>query len=164
MPKTTANAMNAQAAITAKLASDDPDHSLLLTGLATLADVLQHEVDELRAKGVGEANAVGHAQRRGEAALPQDDEDEQLRELQTFVYRIRQIYDWLKQDARLIPIVDDAIGKRVRELERKQEQVIARQNQQNYALAIVTTLVGAILGWLISLLGTPASLVHAIIH
>jgi len=52
----------------------------------------------------------------------------------------------------------------VRELERKQEQVIARQNQQNYALAIVTTLVGAILGWLISLLGTPASLVHAIIH
>ncbi len=49
-----------------------------------------------------------------------------MEDLQTFLYCLRQIYDWLKQDTCLIPIVDDAIGKRVRELEAKQEQVVAR--------------------------------------
>ncbi|GEM_PF-7026982 len=158
MPKTSTNPMNTQ---TAHLSPDDPDRSPLLTGLSTLADLLQHEADELRAHGVG---AASRDQRRGEAALPQDDEEEQLEELQTFAYRIRQIYEWLKQDTRLIPIVDDAIGKRVRELEAKQEQITERQNRQNYTLAIVTTIAGAILGWLISLLGTPISLLHVFVH
>lgn len=109
-------------------------------------------------------SSATQGQQRGEASLPQDDEGEQLEDLQTFVYRIHQFYDWLKQDTRLIPIVDDAIGKRVRALEAKQEQVVARQNRQNYALAIVTTIAGVILGWAVSLLGTPASLVHTLIH
>ncbi|MEO7000709.1 MAG: hypothetical protein ABI068_02835 [Ktedonobacterales bacterium] len=160
MPKQTANA---KTATTAKLSPDDPNNSPLLTGLATLADLLQHEANELRAQGVGEF-AASKAQRRGEAALPQDDEAERLEELDTFVHRIRQITEWLKQDRRLMPIVDDAIGKQVRELEMKQVQVAQRQNRQNYLLALVTTIAGALLGWLISLLGTPNTLLHAFIH
>jgi len=83
------------AAITTKLAPDDPNNSPLLLGLTTLADLLQREADELRSNGAG-AFSASRDQRRGEAALPQTPEDEQLEELDTFVYRIRQISEWLK--------------------------------------------------------------------
>ncbi len=56
---------NAQAPITAKHTPDDPAQSLLLTGLATLADVLQHEVDELRARRWRGQHRQRTATRRG---------------------------------------------------------------------------------------------------
>ncbi len=70
-----------------------------------------------------------------------------------FIHLLKQMRDWLRQDPRLFPVVDDAIGRQVREMER-------RQTQQNYRLAFVTTVGGAILGWLISLLGTPTTVLH----
>ena len=68
-----------------------------------------------------------------------------------------QIRDWLRQDPRLLPVVDDAIGRQVRELER-------RQAKQNVSLAFVTTVGGAILGWVVSLLGTPTTVLHLLGH
>jgi len=45
-----------------------------------------------------------------------------------------------------MPIVDDAIGKQVRALEAKQDQMTTQQNRQNYLLAIITTIAGVLLG------------------
>ena len=57
----------------------------------------------------------------------------------------------------MLPGLDAAIGTQVRELER-------RQTKQNYSLAFVTTIGGAILGWLVSLLGTPTTVLHLLGH
>jgi hypothetical protein len=80
-----------------------------------------------------------------------------MEDLDLFIHRLKQIRDWLQQDARLLPVVDDVIGKQVRALEQQQAR-------QNYRLALLTTMGGAILGWLISLLGTPTTILRLLGH
>lgn len=86
------------------------------------------------------------------ASIPAD-VARKLEDLDLVTSRLRSIRDWLTQDPRLIPLVDDYIGQQVRAME-------VRQSRQNVGLAVVTTLVGAALGWLVSLAGTPQTLLH----
>jgi hypothetical protein len=76
-----------------------------------------------------------------------------IEDLSLFLSRLRQIRDWLQQDNRLLPVVDEFIGQKVA-LSAK------HANRLNVALAVVTTLVGAVLGWLVSAFGSPTTLFH----
>src|SRR5262249_8847786 len=66
-----------------------------------------------------------------------------LEEMTVFLSRLKQIRDWMQQDNRLLPVVDEFIGQKV-------AASAKRSNQLNLTLAAVTTVVGAILGWLLS--------------
>jgi hypothetical protein len=94
------------------------------------------------------------------AAAPQpaqatDAQGRTLEDLTLFLSRLKQMKDWLQQDDRLLPIVDQYIGQRVHAMEK-------RTNAVNMRLAVITTIAGAALGWLTSLAQTPSSLLHAV--
>ena len=78
-------------------------------------------------------------------------ESASLDELTLFVSRLRQIRDWLQQDSRLLPVVDEFIGQQVAASEK-------RNTRRNLTIAGVTTVAGALLGWLLSSLATPSHL------
>ena len=78
-------------------------------------------------------------------------ESANLDELKLFVSRLRQIRDWLQQDNRLLPVVDEFIGQQVAASEK-------RNTRRNVAIASITTVVGAILWWLLSSVATPSGL------
>jgi hypothetical protein len=65
--------------------------------------------------------------------------------------RLQQIKAWLQADQRLLPIIDEYIGMQVRSQARK-------DRRQSWAIAAATTIIGALLGWLLSAL-LPASLI-----
>lgn len=74
-----------------------------------------------------------------------------IEDLSLFLSRLRQIRDWLQQDNRLLPVVDEFIGQKV-------SASTKRSNQFNLALAAITTVIGAILGWLVSAFGSPTTI------
>ena len=82
-------------------------------------------------------------------------ESASLGELTLFVTRLRQIRDWLQQDSRLLPVVDEFIGQQVAASEK-------RNTRRNVAIAGVTTVIGAVLGWLLSSLAAPSSLLSQV--
>jgi hypothetical protein len=61
--------------------------------------------------------------------------------------RLTQVRDWVADDAELAHLIDATIGQQVRASERRQAR-----------LSVVLTIVSLIAGWLISLLGSPATL------
>jgi hypothetical protein len=65
-----------------------------------------------------------------------------------FVSRLREIRDWLQQNSRLLPVVDEFIGQQIAASEK-------RNTKRNGAIAGITTVVGAGLGWLLSSLPRP---------
>jgi hypothetical protein len=70
--------------------------------------------------------------------------------------RLKQIRDWFQQDQRLLPIVDEYIGKQVKASEH-------RTNAHNTQLAVITTIVGAVLGCLIpAVSSTPLELLSKV--
>jgi hypothetical protein len=78
-------------------------------------------------------------------------------DMAVFLSRLKQMKEWLQEDDRMLTIVDNYIGQRVRAMEK-------RTNAVNLRLAVITTAAGAALGWLTSLAQTPAALLHAFIH
>jgi hypothetical protein len=80
-----------------------------------------------------------------------------LEELELFVGRLRQIKEWLVEDTRLLHIVDAHVGQHVHAMEK-------RQSLQSIWSSVITTLVGAILGWLTSTLASPITLWHLLFH
>jgi hypothetical protein len=81
-----------------------------------------------------------------------------LEDLTVFLSRLKQMKEWLQEDERLLPIVDDHISQHVRAAEK-------RTNALNLQLAAITTLVGALLGWLLSSVQGPAALLaHILPH
>lgn len=74
----------------------------------------------------------------------------QIENMELLIARLRQIKDLLKQDSRLLPLVDGYIGQQVHAMEQ-------RQVRFNVVLAVVTTLIGVVLGWLLSAVA-PASI------
>jgi hypothetical protein len=70
--------------------------------------------------------------------------------LTLFVSRLRQIRDRLQQDSRLAPVVEELIGQQVASEK--------RNTGRDIAIASITYVLGALLGWLLSSRATsPAS-------
>jgi hypothetical protein len=125
--------------------------SLMLAGIDCLIELIQEQAKGLQ--GQLPAGLPSGEQRGTEApAIPRP-----LDDLDLFVARLKQLKEWLQQDPRLLPVVDDYIGGQVYKMEQ-------RQSRRNWWLAVTTTVAGAVLGWAISLLGTPATLVHLLGH
>jgi hypothetical protein len=77
-----------------------------------------------------------------------------LEDMALFLSRLKQIRDWLEQDDRLLPVVDNYIGQQVLAAEK-------RGNARDMRMAVATTLVGAVLGWLTASLAAPNTMLHA---
>jgi hypothetical protein len=130
--------------------------SPMMAGLDRLLGNVEDQVTSLRAQGVdasrGGAVAAGLAAPAGTApATPS------LEDLTVFMVRLKQMKDWLQQDPRLLDIVDDCIKQHVQGME-------LRVSRQNFRLAVLSTIGGAILGWLLSALQTPGGVFHLLAH
>lgn len=81
-----------------------------------------------------------------------------LDDLTVFLSRLKQMKEWLQEDERLLPVVDGVIGQQVKAAEK-------RANALNVQIAVITTFIGALLGWLLSSVQGPASLLsHVFTH
>lgn len=88
---------------------------------------------------------------------PRLSQQEKLDELGRFLARLTQVKDWLIEDPRMLPVVDAFIGEQV-------AQMAVKARQWNVRFALVTMVVGALLGWLLSAVGTPGTLAHLFVH
>jgi hypothetical protein len=75
--------------------------------------------------------------------------------LDLLVGRLNQLRQWIRDDERIVEVIDSYLGEQIKEMR-------AHLARQNLRLALLFTMVsGAALGWIISLLGTPATVLHA---
>jgi hypothetical protein len=96
---------------------------------------------EAQARGLQEAAPYGSTQRG--AAAPAVAGTPSLDDLALTLSHLKQIKDYLTSDPHLLPLVDSFIGQKVKASEK-------RTNAMNAWIAVATTIVGAILGWLVS--------------
>jgi hypothetical protein len=96
---------------------------------------------EAQAKQMQAATPYGSAERG--AAAPAAAAAPSLDDMALTIAHLKQIKDYLTSDERLLPLVDSFIGQKVKASEK-------RTNTVNAWIAVVTTVVGAILGWLVS--------------
>jgi hypothetical protein len=124
--------------------------------LAGIDRAIQEVEAEARAL---QQQAYGGGAQRGAAAAGQatDGQGRTLEDLTVFLSRLKQMKEWLEHDERLLPIVDEYIGQRVKAMEK-------RTNAVNVRLAVITTVAGALLGWLTALAQNPATIVHSLFH
>ena len=109
-------------------------NSQLLAGIDKAIAALEAQAEEVQA-----ASPFGGAQRgaAAPAAAPS------LDDMALTIAHLKQIKDYLTSDERLLPLVDSFIGQKVKASEK-------RTNVLNVWIAVATTIVGAILGWLVS--------------
>jgi hypothetical protein len=126
--------------------------SPLLAGIDRTIALIEAQARELQ-----QSSAPGAQRGVGAGAVAVTPEGKSLEDLTVFLSRLKQIKEWFTQDNRLLPLVDEYIGQRVQAMEK-------RTNSFNTRIAIVTTIAGAFLGWLISALSSPTSIWHSIFH
>jgi hypothetical protein len=80
-----------------------------------------------------------------------------LERIDLFLARLQQIKEWLEHDSHLLNIVDYHISQHLRAIEK-------RQRRAEIWLAVITTISGALLGWLISVLASPITIWHLFVH
>jgi len=95
---------------------------------------------------------------RGDATLAPEapESTEQFDELEITIDHLTQIKEWLQRDEHLLTVIDDYVGKHVG----AQTRILKRQN---LILSGGMTIVGAILGWLLSIL-LPVSFLAIPLH
>lgn len=125
-------------------------NSPMLAGIDQAIELLQAQASALSIQ----IPEVMVGPRRGQ---PSDDATRQLEELDMFITRLQQVKELLQQDPRLLAPIDEHIGHHVRAMEK-------RQSAQTIHLAVITTVAGVILGWLISALASPVVLWHLLFH
>jgi hypothetical protein len=124
--------------------------SPILMGLDRLLEELQQQAQALRKVQVP---GKRRREREEEEARPTPTLDD----LDLFIGRLRQIKEWLQRDRRLREVVDTYMSQQMQAIEK-------RQTVQNVWLAVITTLAGAVLGWLSSALASPVTLWHLLFH
>jgi primosomal protein N'' len=76
-----------------------------------------------------------------------------VEEIDRRISRLEQVRDWIDEDEYLAHLIDSVIGKQVKTSEQRQ----ARKN-------IIMNIVFLLLGWLLSILATPANIVSLFPH
>ena len=112
---------------------------------------------EAEARDLQKESAPSAQRSAGAGAVTVTPDGKSLEDLTVFLARLKQIKEWFTQDTRLLPIVDEYISQRVQAMEK-------RTNSLNIRLGIITTIGGAILGWLVSALSSPNALWHSFFH
>ena len=126
-----------------------PPISPLLSGLDRALELVEAQIAALDPAGT-----VAQGSIRG---APGGEESYRLDDLEVFAQRLKQIKRWLEQDRHLLTVVDDHISQQA-------HLVAQRQARQNRRLAVLTTVGGAIIGWLLSSAQTPLQVLHSIGH
>jgi hypothetical protein len=124
------------------LSPDQP--ATVLVMLQQMIDETEQRITDLHAQ-LGVSSETSRSEDVGE-----DSGQRRLDELEVFAVRLKQIYEWLKGDSQMITLVDRFLSDHFRQVEQ-------RSMKRDYRVATVTTIIGAILGWLLSVL-LPASL------
>ncbi len=128
-----------------------PPVSPMIEGLEKLIELMREQAQTRR-------TAQLPGQRRQE---PDEEEPSSpsptLEDLELFIGRLRQIKEWLIQDPEMLRLVDTHLSQHVQGMEK-------RQTIQNIWFAVITTLAGAIVGWLTSALASPITLWHWLFH
>jgi hypothetical protein len=130
--------------------SESPKPSPLLVGIDRSIELIEAQVREMK-----QSNVPGAPQRSTAASTVDMTGGRSLEDLTVFLSRLKQIKEWFTQDQRLLPLVDEYIGQRVSSMEK-------RTNTVNTFVAVGTTIVGALLGWLVSALSSPANIWQSI--
>jgi hypothetical protein len=135
--------------------------SPMLAGLDRLLDTVEEQVRSLREEVPGTERGAGPSA-AGSTAAPTAPSaahglGANLEDLTVFMVRLKQMMEWLQQDQRLLTVVDDSIRQHVRKMER-------RVNALNLRIAFLTTVGGAVLGWLLSTVQGPSALLHILLH
>jgi hypothetical protein len=130
-------------------APSDPT-SPMLAGLDRTIKEIETQVNDSHAGGAERFPGAAHGN-ASSAPVGASFED-----LTLFMARLKQMRDWLQQDNRLLTVVDDCIRQHVRGMER-------RANTFSIQLTLLGTLVGALLGWLLSVAQSPEALIQAIL-
>lgn len=131
-------------------------HRSLPTGTSPMLNGLDRLIEEIQQ----EAQALRVAQFPVRQRRDQEEETEPphtLDDLDLFVARLCQVKEWLQQDPHLLQTVDIHMNQHIKAMER-------RQRVQDVWQSIITTLVGALLGWLSSALASPITLWHLLFH
>jgi hypothetical protein len=122
--------------------------SPLLTTIDAAIATLKQRIKSVEAEQLPATRSAGPGDIPPSDVLTLDD-------LELFLVRMQQIRDLLQADPRLVPVVDEHLGQQLRmiaaETEHKQTIREKRSWQANVWLAIVTMIIGTVLGWLIAL-------------
>jgi hypothetical protein len=120
------------------------ESSLLIAGLDKLQEVARSRVAELGDVDDATRDVISKSASAATADLDRWD---------LFLAHIQQLREMLEREPKLVPIVDDFIGQRYRRLERRQ-----------WGINALFTLGGAILGWIVSAVGSPQAALNALLH
>ena len=120
--------------------------SVVLTGITAAIAKVEQRISILTTSPTG-GGAWRHCRSRYNA----------VHDLQLFAQRLHEIQRLLEADPRLLPVIDESIGQQVRAMEQ-------RQSRANTGLAAVTTVIGAILGWLLSAARSPQDILSLLHH
>lgn len=112
--------------------------SIFLDGIDKLIDILQD--------GAGGEAEKDRGPSRGDRRTPTQRPPSDLTLLIT---RLTQIRDWLQKDPLMVELIDRYIGNQVQ-----------KQARKTLWLSVLWTIAGAVLGWLLSSLGTPETIWH----
>ncbi len=108
-----------------------------------------------------EAKITQLEQRQGAAGtrrgVPNNAGEMDLDNLETLAVRLQRIKSWLENDPTLKTVLNQ-------HLTTVNEQNQQREASRAWSIAIVTTIIGVVLGWLSSLLAAPATLWHLLGH
>jgi len=98
-----------------------------------------------------EPQAIVGKRPRSRAAL-------EVRPLSARIYRLDQLRRWMKDDPDLFRILDITIGNQVKAAEERQRELAKAAERRQRIFSIVGAIIALIIGWLLSLVGTPATL------
>jgi hypothetical protein len=80
------------------------------------------------------------------------------------IRRLAHLRDWIHDDPELRTLVDTSISSHVRAAEARLEAKARAQNRQQAILAVALTAVSLLAGWLLSLVGSPATIANLLPH
>jgi hypothetical protein len=86
----------------------------------------------------------------------------EIRALSARIDRLDQLKTWMHDDPDLFHILDLTIGNQVKAAEERQSDLAKAAERRQRVYSFVGAIITLIVGWLLSLVGTPAMLAHLI--
>lgn len=131
------------------------------------ADLLAAQIAELEQQVAEEAEGAYVGGRRGGAKIPPnatpEDIEHQIQSEQweeaidQRISRLQDLRDWIEEDPDLGRLIDSMIGARIHAAEEREQKLAHIAQRRQRVLSIVGACVTLIAGWLLSLVGNPAT-------
>jgi hypothetical protein len=116
-----------------------------LTAIERILGQLYHRRNSLLASFTGMTTPIGPTAKSEQPPVPVT---RTILELERSIERLETMKNWLTEDPQLLALIDAVINQRVRAMER-------RSKRSNIEMALVTTIGGALIGWLLAAISSP---------